>query len=218
MACSAPPRGRKRWTLVELERAVRCEPRIGKLSRETVRRMLKKRRQALASGDVAHRRPHRGVSPSYVPLLALYAQPFNPPEPVVCIDEKSLQLAAHSRTPLPMSAGVAPKDDYEYVRKGTGTVRGRGVPSCARWVQSPPRCCTGSSSGISMSETPPLRSCSIRRSKSGLPNSRPTGRIWSQSLSSRALSLLRRMYARLMVAFRLRRDVIQGLVARLCPS
>ena len=34
-------------------------------------------------------------------LLALYAQPLRPDEPVICIDEKSLQLIAHSRPPVP---------------------------------------------------------------------------------------------------------------------
>lgn len=52
-------------------------------------------------------------------LLALYAQPLRPDEPVICIDEKSLQLIAHSRQPLPMRPGAAAKQDYEYVRKGT---------------------------------------------------------------------------------------------------
>jgi hypothetical protein len=42
LACSAPPKGRQRWTIVELERVARQEPGLGKLSRETVRRMLKK--------------------------------------------------------------------------------------------------------------------------------------------------------------------------------
>ena len=55
-------------------------------------------------------------------LLALYARPFDPREPVVCIDEKSLQLIGHSRTPLPMAPGVIAKDDYEYVRKGTSNL------------------------------------------------------------------------------------------------
>jgi hypothetical protein len=55
-------------------------------------------------------------------LLALYAQPFDPREPVVCIDEKSLQLIGHSRTPLPMSPGVIAKHDYEYVRRGTSNL------------------------------------------------------------------------------------------------
>ena len=42
LACSAPPQGRQRWTIMELERAARQEPGLSRLSRETVRRMLKK--------------------------------------------------------------------------------------------------------------------------------------------------------------------------------
>lgn len=42
LACSTPPEGRRRWTMVELERAARQEPGMGTVSRETVRRMLKK--------------------------------------------------------------------------------------------------------------------------------------------------------------------------------
>ena len=52
-------------------------------------------------------------------LLALYAKPLRDDEPVICIDEKSLQLLAHSRQPLPMGPGAQAKQDYEYVRKGT---------------------------------------------------------------------------------------------------
>jgi transposase len=42
LACSAPPAGRQRWTMMELERAARQEPGLQGVSRETVRRMLKK--------------------------------------------------------------------------------------------------------------------------------------------------------------------------------
>ena len=42
LACSSPPKGRQRWTMVELERAARQEVGLGSVSRETVRRMLKK--------------------------------------------------------------------------------------------------------------------------------------------------------------------------------
>ncbi len=52
-------------------------------------------------------------------LLELYARPLCRAEPVICIDEKSLQLIAHSRDPLPMAASTPTKQDYEYVRKGT---------------------------------------------------------------------------------------------------
>lgn len=44
-------------------------------------------------------------------LLELYARPLCQAEPVICIDEKSLQLIAHSREPLPMAAHRAAKQD-----------------------------------------------------------------------------------------------------------
>jgi hypothetical protein len=52
-------------------------------------------------------------------LLELYARPMSPAEPVICIDEKSLQLIGHSRAPLPMDSRSPAKVDYEYVRHGT---------------------------------------------------------------------------------------------------
>ena len=52
-------------------------------------------------------------------LLALYAKPLRAEEPVICIDEKSLQLIGHSRQPLPIAPGAPAKEDYEYVRQGT---------------------------------------------------------------------------------------------------
>jgi len=42
LACSTPPAGRQRWTVVELERGARQELGLAGVSRETVRRMLKK--------------------------------------------------------------------------------------------------------------------------------------------------------------------------------
>jgi hypothetical protein len=52
-------------------------------------------------------------------LLELYARPLSATEPVICIDEKSLQLIGHSRAPLPISEGAPAKHDYEYTRNGT---------------------------------------------------------------------------------------------------
>jgi hypothetical protein len=42
LSCSAPPAGAKRWTLVLLEQQVRQRPGMQELSRETIRRLLKK--------------------------------------------------------------------------------------------------------------------------------------------------------------------------------
>ena len=52
-------------------------------------------------------------------LLELYASPKSKAELVICVDEKSLQLIAHSRAPLAMAANSPSKYDYEYVRNGT---------------------------------------------------------------------------------------------------
>ncbi len=42
LACSAPPAGAKRWTLELLEQAAQSQAGIGPISRETIRRLLKK--------------------------------------------------------------------------------------------------------------------------------------------------------------------------------
>jgi transposase len=50
LACSAPPAGHKRWTVIELEQAARRESGLAHLSRETVRRMLKKTTSSPGAG------------------------------------------------------------------------------------------------------------------------------------------------------------------------
>lgn len=52
-------------------------------------------------------------------LLELYARPMSQTEPVICIDEKSLQLIGHRHAPLPMQSRSPEKVDDEYVRHGT---------------------------------------------------------------------------------------------------
>jgi hypothetical protein len=42
LACSAPPEGTKRWTVALLTEAARAHPRMAGISRESVRRFLKK--------------------------------------------------------------------------------------------------------------------------------------------------------------------------------
>ena len=52
-------------------------------------------------------------------LCDLYARPYDPQEPVVCMDEKSKQLLASSRQDLEAKPSQIAKQDYEYRRKGT---------------------------------------------------------------------------------------------------
>jgi len=55
-------------------------------------------------------------------ILDLYAKPYNPKEPVICLDEKPVQLLKDSREPIPGKSGSIKKRDYEYIRNGTANV------------------------------------------------------------------------------------------------
>jgi hypothetical protein len=69
-------------------------------------------------------------------LLELYARPVSRTEPVICIDEKSLQLIGHSRQPLPMASHKPAKQDYEYVRNGTTNLFVAVEPKAGRRIVS----------------------------------------------------------------------------------
>lgn len=55
-------------------------------------------------------------------VLQVYAQDENPSEPVVCLDEKSVQLLEHSRAPSLSKPGCPARIDHEYRRKGTANI------------------------------------------------------------------------------------------------
>ena len=52
-------------------------------------------------------------------ILRLYQQPYTPQRPLVCFDEKSVQLLAHVSARLPLQVGRPARQDYEYKRNGT---------------------------------------------------------------------------------------------------
>jgi hypothetical protein len=51
-------------------------------------------------------------------ILTVYKRPFNPEEPLVCMDETSKQLTKETRRPIPASPGRPARYDYEYERNG----------------------------------------------------------------------------------------------------
>ena len=51
-------------------------------------------------------------------VLDIYKQPYDPQNPVVCMDESPKQLIAETRIPIPASPGQLEKHDYEYERRG----------------------------------------------------------------------------------------------------
>lgn len=52
-------------------------------------------------------------------VLELYSHPYDPQEPVVCFDERNVQLVSETRVPLPAEPGKPQRYDYEYQREGT---------------------------------------------------------------------------------------------------
>jgi hypothetical protein len=55
-------------------------------------------------------------------VLGVYARPYDPLRPVVCLDEKSKELHGQMREPLPATVGVPRREDSEYVRNGTANL------------------------------------------------------------------------------------------------
>ncbi len=55
-------------------------------------------------------------------ILTLYKQPYNPDEPLVCMDETSKQLTKEIRCALTSKPGVPERYDYEYERNGVSNL------------------------------------------------------------------------------------------------
>ncbi len=55
-------------------------------------------------------------------VLEVYERPYNPQEPVVCLDEKPVVLHHDLRPPMPAQPQRPAKRDYEYKRCGTANI------------------------------------------------------------------------------------------------
>jgi hypothetical protein len=55
-------------------------------------------------------------------VLSLYEEPYDASRPVVCFDEKSVQLVAETRVACAVAPGQPRRYDYEYERKGTANI------------------------------------------------------------------------------------------------
>jgi transposase len=119
-ACSAPPAGRKRWTLELLADEVVRLTEHEELSRETVRRRLAENRLKPWRKDMWC---IPKVDAEYVArmedVLDLYGEAPDPMRPVACFDESPNQLIGEVRAPIPAEPGQPERYDYEYRRNGT---------------------------------------------------------------------------------------------------
>lgn len=121
VVCGSVPKGHSRWTLRLLEAQMKMILDES-ISREVIRRTLNKLRP--------HRSyywcPPKKEDPEFIAcmedILDVYAFPYNPKVPVVCMDKKPYQLLGEVRDSGTMRLGDNKKLDSEYVRKGTCSI------------------------------------------------------------------------------------------------
>lgn len=55
-------------------------------------------------------------------VLTVYARPYNATHPVICMDEKPVQLFANARKSIQSKDGRTEYEDNEYIRNGTASI------------------------------------------------------------------------------------------------
>ena len=55
-------------------------------------------------------------------VLETYEQPYDPEQPVVCMDEQPVQLIKETRKPIEATSSHPRRVDYEYERAGTASI------------------------------------------------------------------------------------------------
>lgn len=70
-------------------------------------------------------------------VLEAYEKPYDPAEPVVCLDEKPITLHADVRPASPAEPGREARQDNEYERRGTANVFCAVEPKAGRHFTFP---------------------------------------------------------------------------------
>lgn len=118
--CADPPEGFDRWTLDLIREQIIDSKVTDQISRESIRLILKEhdlKPWQQASWCVPR------INTQYIErmegLLDLYARSYDANRPMVCLDEKPIQLHDDVREPEGLRPGQCRRVDYEYKRNGT---------------------------------------------------------------------------------------------------
>jgi transposase len=122
IVCSDPPDGFDRWTLDLLKDKIESDG-LGPISRESIRLILQEhdlkpwqqKMWCIPKIDAEYIRKMEDV-------LDIYELQYDEENPVVCVDEKPIQLLSDCRAEIPMEPGSPARVDYEYKRNGTANV------------------------------------------------------------------------------------------------
>jgi hypothetical protein len=66
-------------------------------------------------------------------VLEVYERPYDPQEPVICVDEKPITLHADVRPASPATPGREARRDNEYERRGTANIFCAVEPKRSPW-------------------------------------------------------------------------------------
>ena len=55
-------------------------------------------------------------------VLDVYARPYDPGNPQICVDETCKQLVGEVQQPLPVASGKPARFDHHYVRNGVANL------------------------------------------------------------------------------------------------
>jgi len=121
--CSDPPEGFDRWTLDLIQSKMEKDKVIDSISRESIRIILQEHdlKPWQQKSWCVHELDDEFIE-RMEGVLKVYERPYNEQRPVVCLDEKPIQLLDETRPPSGMSPGEVKKLDYEYKRNGTCSV------------------------------------------------------------------------------------------------
>ena len=117
VVCSEPPLGTARWTLSLLKEHIEKQKIVDSIGKETLRIIL-------VSQDIKPWKHKMWCIPAVddyfikqmEQVLAIYEKPYDSNEPVVCLDEKPIQLLDSERKQISIRGSA--RQDYEYVRNG----------------------------------------------------------------------------------------------------
>lgn len=123
LVCSDPPEGFDRWTLDLIVEKAKSNGIVKSISRETIRIILEEhdlkpwRQKTWCVPDLDEEYKEKMED-----VLGVYERGTRRDYPLVCLDEKPIQLLEDIRPESGISPGEAKKVDFEYKRNGTANV------------------------------------------------------------------------------------------------
>lgn len=123
LVCCDPPDGFDRWTLDLIQEHTVKKGIAVSIGRDTIRLILREhdikpwQQKSWCVPDLDCEFIERMED-----VLALYEKKKSDSHPLVCLDEKPIQLLDHVRPPSGISPGEVKKIDFEYKRMGTANV------------------------------------------------------------------------------------------------